>query len=261
MESRRNFLFKKAFTITEMLAVIATVCVLLTLLIPALTQAKNKSLRFNCQNNLRQLQLCSLLYSHENDDLLPPNQSFNAGGTWRSTADSWIGNSNAYLDSDTTQIQNGLLFQFGYNRNLRLYKCPADISSVAGTPSIRRTRSYSICSNLDGSTNQPQLVLKKLGQIESPSRAFVFVDESADSIDDGHFFLRPFPSILWANLPTDRHSRGATMSFADGHVEYWRWKQTKQRSREVDWHKVNDSLDLKDLRRMQSALPTGVRSH
>jgi prepilin-type processing-associated H-X9-DG protein len=28
----------------------------------------------------------------------------------------------------------------------------------------------------------------------------------------------------WQNAPTVRHSKGATFSFVDGHVERWQWK-------------------------------------
>jgi len=29
---------------------------------------------------------------------------------------------------------------------------------------------------------------------------------------------------MWFDMPADRHNRGACLSFADGHVERWRWK-------------------------------------
>jgi prepilin-type processing-associated H-X9-DG protein len=28
----------------------------------------------------------------------------------------------------------------------------------------------------------------------------------------------------WWNVPTSRHNRGTTISFADGHSEVWRWQ-------------------------------------
>lgn len=44
------------------------------------------------------------------------------------------------------------------------------------------------------------------------------------SIDDGCFLLTPVPGESWRNLPADRHSQGCNFSFADGHVEHWKWK-------------------------------------
>jgi prepilin-type processing-associated H-X9-DG protein len=28
----------------------------------------------------------------------------------------------------------------------------------------------------------------------------------------------------WWDMPANRHSRGANLSFADGHVEHWKWR-------------------------------------
>ena len=28
---------------------------------------------------------------------------------------------------------------------------------------------------------------------------------------------------MWFDMPADRHNQGACLSFADGHVEHWRW--------------------------------------
>jgi len=29
---------------------------------------------------------------------------------------------------------------------------------------------------------------------------------------------------MWFDMPADRHNQGGCLSFADGHVERWRWK-------------------------------------
>jgi len=243
------------FTLIELLVVIAIIAILAALLLPVLSKAKDKAKSISCQGNLRQVQLCWIMYCHDNEDSMPPNQSVNAGGVWRSSPDSWIGNSNAYLDEDTRPIEQGLLFKYDYNRSVALYRCPADKSTVKDKPGVPRTRSISMCSNLDGATNQPQIIIHKLAQIANPSAAFVFIDESENSIDDAHFFVRPGPDNRWSNLPTDRHSRGSTLSFADGHVEYWKWRHHKQRPRQPDWHVADNNEDLADLRRLQGALP------
>ena len=58
----------------------------------------------------------------------------------------------------------------------------------------------------------------------------VFVDEASGSVDDGVFAMYPvntFPAPgEWWNMPGSRHLNGCVFSFADGHVEYWKWHGT-----------------------------------
>jgi prepilin-type N-terminal cleavage/methylation domain-containing protein/prepilin-type processing-associated H-X9-DG protein len=60
-----------AFTLIELLVVIAIVGLLASLLLPALSRAKEKSRSAVCRNNLYQLSLGMLLYSDENFEYLP----------------------------------------------------------------------------------------------------------------------------------------------------------------------------------------------
>ena len=96
-------------------------------------------------------------------------------------------------------------------------------------------------------------LVTKAKSILNPSKVFVFVDESEWTIDNG-IFLVYRPSIqYWDDVPSDRHSHGANLSFADGHCEYWRWRESKQTQRAYD--PVVSPADEQDLQRMQAALP------
>ena len=204
-----------AFTLIELLVVIAIIAILAALLLPALGRAKEKARSTACLNNLKQMQVAWQVYVDDNDDAVPNNFAASVGGVWRSATNSWIGDSSASADTDSSRIENGAFYQGNYNRSVRLYQCPSDRTG--------RTRSYSLNANL-GAPSWGQVVVRKAGAIPNPAQLFAFLDEHESGIDDGVFMLTPVPGVSWGNRPADRHSQGCNFSFADGHVEHWKWR-------------------------------------
>lgn len=224
---RRTF----AFTLIELLVVIAIIAILAAMLLPALARSKNEAKKTNCMSNLKQLQLCFILYYQDYNGTFVPN---NATST-TSDADSWF-TGNARLDTNTTAIQKGYLFP--YNKSVGIYVCPAETATVLAAASMSNpnpvpvpfTLNYSMDYNL-GSTNPGyaaynRTIDRQITVNPSPSKHSVFWHEDSRSIDNGSFGIWPYGQWSWWNLPTSIHDLGCCMSFLDGHVEYWKWRGT-----------------------------------
>ena len=215
---------------------------------PVLDKAKQRAWTADCLNNMRQLQMAYHMYVDDNNDRLPLN--IVGGGS------SWITNNNVQSTVLFDGIKNGVLYQ--YNQSVKIYECPANRKTIStpggevlaarqeyGNPGITSgtlmpmTRTCSINYPLGASTNgNTQLggldfypVLKASQMIApnpNPAQMMVFCDENENSVDDGDFAMYPLGSgeNEWWNLPGSRHDKGTTWSFADGHVEYWKWHGT-----------------------------------
>lgn len=247
----------RAFSLVELLVVIATIAILAALLLPVLSKAKDRARNVMCLNNLKQLELCVHLYTVDFNDHLVPNNSVasisSLGTTAVTTSQgiSWcldgLNGQSAVTQMSPSNIVNGLLFQ--YNTALPIYHCPADQSTLEtpdGQPLTQlRWRSYNMSQSVNGypeyiPPGAPDWFLQfwtdlpaweKYTQIRhpSPDELFVFIDENEGTIFDGQFGNPGNPPIdnsipdQWWDMPANRHGQGANLSFADGHVEHWKW--------------------------------------
>jgi prepilin-type N-terminal cleavage/methylation domain-containing protein len=126
---------RRGFTLIELLVVIAIIAILASLLLPALSKAKQKAARTACVSNLRNLALAMSMYTHDSNDMMPWCQWYNSYGP------SWIympkagaapdpfrlNAATGQLDevtNDVPWIVQGLYYQYLHSRPV--FYCPLD---------------------------------------------------------------------------------------------------------------------------------------
>ena len=235
---------KGGFTLIELLVVIAIIAVLMAVLMPALNRAREQGKRASCMNNLKQLQLAWDMYADDNDEKIifamtnqNAEQNPTFGGSSARPQKCWVYYINPNNATDLAKrqgITTGGLFK--YVQEERLYKCPTGVRGEVVT--------YAITDALNGHRgHMPGITtVKTRVQIKSPGRRMVFIDEGKLSPSSWTIYYdRP----QWWDQITNRHGLGTNVSFADHHVEYWKWSDP--RSIDVALHPEWQAVGRHDL--------------
>lgn len=214
-----------AFTLVELLVVIAIIALLMALLMPALERAREQGKRAMCLNNLKQLTLAWNLYADDNEDKIVNGATgySNVGPPQISWGDhlneiAWVDVSFPPSDWDTVlqEIKDGALWP--YAKNVKLFRCPTGLAGEAITYSIMFSMN---AVNHTWTQGVKGAHVKSRSEIHSPAYRLVFIGEGRLTPDAYAVYYK---DELWFDDAPVRHGDGATVSFADGHSEHHKWK-------------------------------------
>lgn len=250
---------------------VAVIAILASMLLPAVSKARQQAVTISCLNNLRQLQLAFALCTLDHDDMMPPNSYvYVIGGVGATNASrryedsSWCPG-DVRLDTTDANLRSGVLFP--YLETTRIYRCPADRSTIVDPVlgAVPRTRSYNMsiwinCNLLSNSYWRPyEHSYTNASDVPRTAEIFTFIDTHEDAIVDPTFGLEQANDPVgygdfWIDQPANRHGQGANLAFVDGHVERWKWLSPKNF---YTWGQFySDAGDKADLRRLQDKIPT-----
>ncbi len=215
----------RAFTLVELLTVIAIIAILAALLLPVLSRSKTTAQGVQCTSNHRQLVLAWSMYCHDNNDQIPILENWVAGNM-----------------SDASDATNASLMVAPQKSVLARYVPVAGIYKCPGDKSNFRPRSVSMNNRMNPTLpgfwlhggGDPYDIFGKCQQIRTSSDIYVTVDERSDSINDGGLCVdmsntgdadgTGASNRYWLiDYPAGYHNGSGRFSFADGHVDSHRW--------------------------------------
>jgi prepilin-type N-terminal cleavage/methylation domain-containing protein len=230
------------FTLIELLVVIAIIALLLAIFLPVTRTARERGQRAVCLSNLRQLTLAWTTYADQHDGKLVCGTvgSVSVNVATSRTLVGWAGPGFALAPDRSTLMarpDKGPLWP--YLRNVDIYRCPRGCALLTYA-TVAAANGWLVEGTYANGGNPSPIELTRFGQriggtvlrltrltdivSPGPSERAVFMDLGYGPDATSFYVHYLYPKWYRTSPPPIHHAEGVTLSMADGHAEYWKWK-------------------------------------
>ena len=213
--SEKGLLRSRAFTLIELLVVVSIIALLVSILLPALSKARDSAKCVMCQCNLRQLGYGIEYYAEDHDGVMPPGWDVAVGTT---LANNWMPLISTYLGERKPEIGTDDDF-WDHRADEKVWNCPNFASEHPEDPSWRPWYKFNYAMNVHLSfnftppTSAPAMSTWSPGMdftglkrdsIRSPSEKILISDGSGWQVayDAEMIYLVTVPRALRHNRPS-----------------------------------------------------------
>lgn len=240
---------REGFTLIELLVVIAIIALLIGIIVPALSKAKQIAGAAVCLSNQGQLGKAYYMYADENDGFLMDGQPSVPADKGHhiyngKKAHNFVGEPmqlggtvfyNTELEDQIRGFEVGALW--AYMEAPGAYNCPTDkrwrkpplTPQPTNNNEIGGYRSYSIGGVLSAGgynetgTGENAAVILKYSEFSNPGSKVVFLEEQAGDGHNQNYWNMYLNTPKWWDPFAIAHNDSSTFSYADGHADRHKW--------------------------------------